>query len=63
MPIAKNGLWYDRSGSGDPVVLLHAGVVDARIWSPVVPLLAPRFDVVTYDQRAYGRSARCDGPY
>ena len=63
MPIAKNGLWYERSGSGDPVVLLHAGVVDARIWAPVVPLLAPRFDVVAYDQRAYGRSSSWDGPY
>ena len=63
MPIAKNGLWYERSGSGDPVVLLHAGVVDGRIWAPVVPLLASRYDVVLYDQRAYGRSAGWDDPY
>jgi 3-oxoadipate enol-lactonase len=63
VPTAANGLWYDRTGSGDPVVLLHAGVVDARIWAPVVPLLADRFDVVAYDQRAYGRSAAWDGPY
>ncbi len=63
MPIAKNGLWYERTGSGDPLVLLHAGVVDARIWAPAVPLLAPRYDVVVYDQRGYGRSARWDGPY
>jgi pimeloyl-ACP methyl ester carboxylesterase len=63
MPHAANGLWYERTGSGEPVVLLHAGVVDSRIWAPVVPLLAERFDVVTYDQRAYGRSRGWDGPY
>ena len=63
MPHAANGLWYERTGSGDPVVLLHAGVVDSRIWAPVVPLLADRFDVVAYDQRAYGQSSGWDGPY
>jgi 3-oxoadipate enol-lactonase len=63
VPHAANGLWYERTGSGDPVVLLHAGVVDARIWAPVVPLLASHHDVVAYDQRAYGRSAGWDGPY
>lgn len=63
MPRAANGLWYERTGSGEPVVLLHAGVVDSRIWSPVVPFLAKRFDVLAYDQRAYGRSADWSGPY
>lgn len=63
MPIAANGIWYERTGSGDPVVLLHAGVVDSRIWGPVVQLLADRFELLTYDQRAYGRSAGWDGPY
>lgn len=63
MPRAANGLWYERTGAGDPVVLLHAGVVDSRIWAPVVPALAEHYDVVTYDQRAYGRSSGWDGPY
>ena len=63
MPRAANGLWYERTGSGEPVVLLHQGVVDSRIWAPVVPALAEAFDVVAYDQRAYGRSEGWDGPY
>lgn len=63
MPRAANGLWYARAGHGDPVVLLHAGVVDSRIWSPVVPRLARRFDVLAYDQRAYGGSAGWSGAY
>ena len=63
MPRADNGLWYERTGSGEPVVLLHEGVVDSRIWAPVLPALAARYDVVAYDQRAYGRSEGWDGPY
>jgi 3-oxoadipate enol-lactonase len=63
MPRAANGLWYDRTGSGEPVVLIHEGVVDSRSWAPIVPALAEQFEVVTYDQRAYGRSDGWHGPY
>ena len=55
MPFARHGLWYEATGddAGPPVVLLHEGVVDSRIWRRVVPLLAHDFRVVTYDQRGY----------
>jgi 3-oxoadipate enol-lactonase len=56
-------LWYDETGEGTPVVLLHEGVVDSRIWDPVVPLLAGTHRVVRYDQRGFGRSPLPDGPY
>jgi 3-oxoadipate enol-lactonase len=62
VPHAANGLWFEESGSGEPVVLLHEGVVDSRIWEPVVPLL-DGFRAVAYDQRGYGRSPMWDGPY
>ena len=60
---SESGLHYELAGNGPAVVLLHAGVVDSRIWRPVVPLLARYHTVVTYDQRGYGRSRRIDGPY
>ena len=63
MPHARNGLWYEEAGSGEPVVLLHEGVVDSRIWGRVVPLLADGHHVVSYDQRGYGRSPSWTGPY
>ena len=56
-------LWYDESGSGPPLVLLHQGVVDSRIWEPVVPILAERHRVIRYDQRGFGRSPMPEGPY
>jgi pimeloyl-ACP methyl ester carboxylesterase len=27
-------LWYERAGGGFPVVFVHSGVMDARIWEP-----------------------------
>jgi alpha-beta hydrolase superfamily lysophospholipase len=56
-------LWYEDVGSGPPVVLLHEGVVDSRIWDRVVPLLAGKLRVIRYDQRGYGRSPMWTGPY
>jgi 3-oxoadipate enol-lactonase len=56
-------LWYDETGEGPPLVLLHEGVVDSRIWARVLPLLAERHRVIRYDQRGFGRSPRPDGPY
>jgi 3-oxoadipate enol-lactonase len=56
-------LWYDASGEGPPLVLLHQGVVDSRIWEPLVPLLARQHRVIRYDQRGFGRSPMPDGPY
>lgn len=50
-------LWTSDSG-GDlpPLVLLHPGVGDSRIWDPIRPALTPRYRVIEYDARGYGRS-------
>jgi 3-oxoadipate enol-lactonase len=56
-------LWYEHTGSGTPIVLLHQNVVDSRIWTPLLPLLSERHRVIRYDERGYGRSPMWDGPY
>ncbi|WP_404382354.1 alpha/beta hydrolase [Knoellia locipacati] len=43
-------------GDGTPVVLLHAGVADRRMWAPVVPELAAAHRVVAPDLRGFGDS-------
>lgn len=52
------GIAYDRQGPvGDlPVVLIHAGVADRRMWDPVWPSLTAEHDVVRLDLRGYGES-------
>ena len=49
-------LWYDETGSGDAVLLLHGGLGDSGLWEPVVPFLAERFRTIRTDLRFYGRS-------
>lgn len=50
-------VWADDSGGdGPPVVLLHPGVGDSRIWEPVLPALTASYRVIRYDARGFGRS-------
>jgi len=57
------GLYYEVSGSGDPVVLIHAFSVDRRMWAPQVAALERRYRVIRYDQRGHGNSAAPVDPY
>ena len=50
-------LYYETTGSGPHVVLLHGGNLDSRMWDDQVPFLAKSFTVTRYDIRPYGRSA------
>jgi 3-oxoadipate enol-lactonase len=47
---------YRRSGAGFPVVFLHAGVADSRMWEPQAAGLGKHFDVITPDMRGFGES-------
>jgi pimeloyl-ACP methyl ester carboxylesterase len=57
------GLFYEVSGAGDPVVLIHAFSVDRRMWAPQIAALERRFRVVRYDLRGHGNSAAPSTPY
>ena len=42
---------YRRTGSGQPLVLVHANISDMRSWEPVEGLLADDFQVINYSRR------------
>lgn len=51
-------------GSGPPVVLVHAGIVDLRSWDPLVPYLVEAgYRVIRYDTRGFGASTTADIDY
>lgn len=58
MEVQLNGarIHYRRSGAGFPVVFLHAGVADSRMWEPQAAGLGKHFDVITPDMRGFGES-------
>ena len=51
-------LAFDRTGSGEPLVLLHGQGFSRRSWDPVVPLLAEHRDVIAVDLPGHGESPR-----
>ncbi len=54
---------WERQGAGPPVLLVH-GLGYARWgWEPVLPGLAERFDVISFDNRGIGESDAPPGPY
>jgi pimeloyl-ACP methyl ester carboxylesterase len=66
MPIVKsNGinLVYEITGAGKPLVLITGVGYGKWFWRGVVPALATRFQVVTFDNRGAGESDKPDGPY
>lgn len=49
--------YYEFAGAGEPVVFLHAGICDGRMWDPQLDWFANKFRVVRYDMRGYGKTA------
>jgi 3-oxoadipate enol-lactonase len=56
-------LHYDISGAGDPVVFLHGFATDLHLWDDQVQVLAPKYRVIRYDLRGFGRSPASAEPY
>ena len=48
---------YERVGEGPPLVLVHGGTVDSRMWQPQLAALADEFTVVAWDEPGVGRSS------
>ncbi len=54
--------WYDERGEGEPLVLLHGGLVDARFFEKNLDALADRFHVFLPERRGHGHTPDVDGP-
>ena len=56
-------LAYEETGDGPPLVLLHAGIADRRMWDDVLPTLSARHRVVRLDLRGFGETPLPDGSF
>jgi pimeloyl-ACP methyl ester carboxylesterase len=52
-------LAYELTGeAGPPLVLVHAGIADRRLWDAQVAAFAPQYRVLRYDLRGLGESTK-----
>ncbi|MDM4721966.1 alpha/beta hydrolase [Micromonospora sp. WMMA1363] len=58
MAITPLGIAYDHAvvANGLPIVLIHAGIADRRMWDPQWARLSREHDVVRLDLRGFGES-------
>jgi 3-oxoadipate enol-lactonase len=54
---------FEAEGRGPPIVLLHEGIADRRMWNREFSLLARDHRVVRYDLRGYGGSTPATAEY
>lgn len=59
MPTVAAGdgeIYYEEAGQGEPVIFVSGLNGVARYWKPQLPVFAPHFRVIAYDQRGTGSS-------
>lgn len=63
--VAANGVntYYERSGEGPPLVLVHGAAMVAEGWQPQVEALSRHFTVYVPERRGVGRTADVDGDW
>ena len=54
---------YGVAGDGPPVLLVHEGVADRRMWRGQVPVLASEWTVVAVDLRGFGETPNPSAPF
>jgi len=62
MRINVNGveLHYEKSGEGDPIILLHGNSQDHRIFTGLIKKLSAKYTVYAIDSRDHGRSSKVE---
>jgi 3-oxoadipate enol-lactonase len=66
MPFAQRSdarIWWDQSGTGDPVLLIMGHAYGSEMWHRTAPALAASYRVLRFDNRGVGRSFDPPGPY
>lgn len=63
LTVGDTPIAYDAAGDGPPLLLLHAGIVDRRMWDPVWGSLTARFHAIRPDLRGFGQTPNPSGTH
>lgn len=63
IPAPDAEIYYEATGSGHPLILLHAGIADSRMWDAQVAAFAPHFRTIRYDLRGFGKTRLSPGAF
>jgi pimeloyl-ACP methyl ester carboxylesterase len=55
--------YYEVAGQGDPIVFVHAGIADGRMWNAQFDVFARQYRVLRYDRRGFGNTAMIAGAF
>jgi pimeloyl-ACP methyl ester carboxylesterase len=55
--------YYEVAGGGRPLVLVHAGITDRRMWDDQFHVFARHYRVMRYDRRGFGDTGADAGAY
>jgi pimeloyl-ACP methyl ester carboxylesterase len=61
--VAEPVLYFETAGKGSPVVLIHGGQMDCRMWDDQFRDYAKDFQVIRYDVRGFGKSIFPNYPF
>ena len=53
-------LYWEAAGSGAPIILIHGGNLDRRMWDAQFEMLRQKYHVIRYDARGFGKSSSAD---
>ena len=59
----KVSLYYESTGTGPPLVLLHGFTLDRRMWQRQVDYFSKKYRVIAYDSRGHGKSSCPESGY
>ena len=56
-------VYYETLGRGHPLVLIHAGFLDRRMWDVQFNLFSKDYKVIRYDVRGFGKSSKAQDKF
>lgn len=62
-PVNGGQLYYESKGNGHPLLLLHAGIADSRMWDAQFDTFAEHFHTIRFDLRGFGQTKLSAGHF